>query len=369
MPPRLRVAILHSSLGIVRGGLETAVERLADGLADRGHDVTLVAGGRPDRQLVPRSMRVPCIPVTLRAWRRPALRRPGLPLKVQSLSFVQACRLDLRLRRLIATADVTLSVLEIETVLISTWRTRRGRPHISIFPGGIESKWLRRDRSAVRLALSQEVAEPARTLGLQVHDVVHLPGPPASWLEAPYTTRPDVRTLVFVGRLELNKGVHELLALFETLAPRFPELRLRVVGDGPERAALERQLTAVGLIGRVEMVGAVAPEQVEAELRSADLFVFPSHHESWGLALVEAMAVGLPVVASDIPGIREATGEAACLVPLGQPAAWAAATGRLIADPAERGRLSAAGRERAAGLTAEQAVQNVEGWLYRALER
>ncbi len=369
MPPRLRVAILHSSLGVVRGGLETAVERLADGLANRGHDVTLVAGGRPDRQLVPRSMRVPCIRVTLRAWRRPALRRPGLPLKVQSLSFVQACRLDPRVRRLIAVADVTLTLLEVETVLFSAWRARGGRPNVSLFPGVIESKWLRRDRSAARLALSQEVAEPARTLGLQVHDVVHLPGPPASWLELPYTTRPDARALLFVGRLEPNKGVRELLALFETLAPRFPDLRLRLVGDGPERAALERQLTAAGLTGRVEILGAVAPEQVEAELRSADLFVFPSHYESWGLALVEAMAVGLPIVASDIAGIREATGEAACLVPVGQPAVWAATTERLIADPAERGRLSAAGRERAAGFTAEQAVENVERWLYRALER
>jgi glycosyltransferase involved in cell wall biosynthesis len=374
--PGLDVAILHSSLGLVRGGLETTAARLAEGLAGRGHRVTLVCGARPWRQLpadlaaLPvRSVRVPCVPVNLRAWRAPAHRRPGLPLKVQSFSFVQACRLDPRVRRLIDTADVTLTELEVETVLFSEWRARRGRPNVSLCPGGIEAKWLLRDRSRVRLALSEVAAGPVAALGLQVDDVVFLPGPPAWWLELPYTTRPDARTLLFVGRLEPNKGVWELLALFETLAPRFPELRLRLVGDGPERPALERRLAASGLTGRVQIVGAVAPEQVLRELRSADLFVFPSHYESWGLALVEAMAAGVPVVASDLPGCREVAGEAARLVPVYDPAAWADATGQLIADPAERRRLSLAGRERAARFTAERAVEIMERWLFRALER
>lgn len=375
-PGRLDVAILLSSLGFLRGGLETTAARLAEGLAGRGHRVTLVGGARPGRRLpedlaaLPvRWVRIPCVPGNLSAWRALRHRRPGLPLKAQSLSFVQACRLDPRVRRLIAVTDVTLTALEIETVLFSGWRANRGRPHISLFPGAIERKWIRRDRSTVRLAMSRDLAERGAALGLQVHGVALFPGPPASWLELPYTTRPEARTLLFVGRLEPNKGVWELLALFETLAPRFPKLRLRLVGDGPERPAMERQLTTAGLTERVQIVGAVAPERVLRELRAADLFVFPSHYESWGLALVEAMAAGVPVVASDVPGSREVTGAAACLVPLGQPAAWVAATERLIADPAARGRLSLAGRERAAHLTAEHAVEIMEYWLYRALER
>jgi len=181
--------------------------------------------------------------------------------------------------------------------------------------------------------------------------------------------RPEAQTLVFVGRLEPNKGVSELLDLFEVLAPRLPDLRLRLVGDGPERPALEHRITARRLTDRVQLVGAVAPGQVREELCSADLLVFPSHYESWGLALVEAMAVGVPVVASDFPGIREAAGAAACLVPLADRAAWVEATERLIVDPGERRRLSLAGRERAARFTTEHTVAVMESWLYRALER
>lgn len=359
----------------MRGGLETAAARLAEGLAARGHRVTLVGGAvlRPPEDLAAlpvRFVRVPCLPTTLTAWRRFAHRRRGLPLKAQSLSFVSACRLDPRVRRLIAAADVTLTALETETVLFSEWRARQGQPNISLFPGVIDSKWLRWDRSAVRLAISQDVADRVRgALGLPVHDVVFLPGPPASWLETPYPVRPEARTLVFVGRLEHNKGVWELVALFEQLAGRFPRLRLRLVGDGPERPGLERRLSAAGLTGRVDFAGAVAPEEVAGHLRGCDLFVLPSHYESWGLAVVEAMAVGVPIVASDVAGIPEVTGTAASLLPLGQPGAWADAIGGLITDPAQRRRLSDAGRERAARFTAERAVEIMERWLYRALER
>ena len=368
---RLEVTFLLSSLGLVRGGLETTAARWAQGLAARGHRVTLVGGARRGRPLADdlaalpvRWVRVPCV---RRPWRLLSRRRPGLPLKVQSLSFVQACRLDPRVRRLMAASDVTVTMLEIETVLLSRSRARRGLPNVSVFPGVIEWKWLRRDRSDVRLALSREVAEPVQALGLHVHGVVPQPGPPASSLEVPYTPRADAHNLVFAGRLEPNKGVRQLLDLFETLAPRFPELRLRLLGDGPERPALERRLEEAGLAGRVRIVGALAPGEVLTELRSADLFVFPSRYESWGLAIVEAMAVGVPVVASDIAGIREATAGSACLVPLDDPAAWALAIERLIGDRAARDRLSLAGRERAAALTAERSVELLERWLYSAL--
>jgi glycosyltransferase involved in cell wall biosynthesis len=81
------------------------------------------------------------------------------------------------------------------------------------------------------------------------------------------------------------------------------------------------------------------------------------------------MATGIPAVASDLPGIREAAGEAACLVPAGDAAAWAHSLRRLIQDAAERRRLSTAGREQAARFTAEHAAEVMEYWLYQARER
>jgi glycosyltransferase involved in cell wall biosynthesis len=131
---------------------------------------------------------------------------------------------------------------------------------------------------------------------------------------------------------------------------------------------IERELERTRLEARVSLVGAVEPEQVRRELQAADIFVFPSGYESWGLALVEAMAVGVPALASDLPGTREAAGEAACLLPARKPAAWTDAIRRLIGDPAERRRLSLTGRERAALVTAESVVEQTENWLYRAVE-
>jgi len=375
-PRPLEIAILLSSLGLVRGGLESAATRLAEGLVRRGHGVTVVAGWVPGERLAPdlsslpvRWLRVPCVPVTFAGWPAVARGRPGLPLKAQSLTFGLACRTDPRVRAVVGEADITVTALEIETVLVSSWRAQRGRPHVSLFPGVIGPSWLARDRSTVRLAISEYVAELARRhLDLRVDEVVFLAGPPAAWLEVPYAVRDGARTLLFVGRLDRGKGVHELLALFEALAPSFPDLELKLAGDGAERRALERRIAAAGLGRRVQLLGALRPQEILRELTAADLFVFPSRYESWGLAVVEAMAAGVPVVAGDVAALREVAGDAACLLPPADTVRWRETVARLIANAAERRALSAAGRARAANFTAERAVGLTERWLFRALE-
>ena len=163
------------------------------------------------------------------------------------------------------------------------------------------------------------------------------PGPPAA--------RP-VPVLVHVSNFRPVKRVDDVLALFAALRAERP-VRLRLVGDGPDRARLQAEVTARGLAADVEFLG----EQIDlpAAMRGADLFLLPSETESFGLAALEAMACGLPVIASAVGGLPEviADGETGFLRPMGDVAAMTAAARRLLDDPALRARFAAAARLRA----------------------
>ena len=374
--PLLTIGIFLSTLGLVPGGLETWALGLAEALAERGHAVTLIGGYRPGHPL-PRELavlpvrwlRIPCIPARSRAWRSVARRRPGWPIRLQSLSFAYACRMSAQARGLIATADVTLTLLEVETVKIAGWRQARQRPNVSLFPGIIDPRRLRHDRSTLRIAISRMIAaQAARVPGLTIDGVVP-PGVPQDWLQQEYAVRPTVRRLIFTGRLEANKGVRELLDMFAVVAARFPDVTLRLLGDGPLRAELEARCAGRPLQGRVVFAGAASAEQVRRELQAADLFVFPSHYESCGIAVLEALAAGVPVACSDLPALREVVGEAARLVPAADTAAWVTVLCMLIDDQELREQLSRAGRERARRFTWDRAAQDLEQHLLLAIER
>jgi glycosyltransferase involved in cell wall biosynthesis len=148
--------------------------------------------------------------------------------------------------------------------------------------------------------------------------------------------------LVIVAQLVHRKGVDVALRAVAAAARDHPQLALTVVGDGPERASLERLAAELGVAERVRFTGALpAPE---AELRAADLFVLPSRLDNLPMALLEAMAAGLPVVASRVGGVPDAVlpGTTGLLVPPDDPAALAAAVSALVADPARAAALGAA---------------------------
>ena len=148
---------------------------------------------------------------------------------------------------------------------------------------------------------------------------------------------PAGRRMLFVGRLDERKGFRVAVAAFERLAGRFPDLLLVAVGDGPEAAAARALPEPIRR--RIVLVGRVANEDLQGYEAAADVFVAPSvGGETFGVVLVEAMAAGVPVVASDIPGydevIREGEG---LLVPPRDPAALADAVASILDDaPAAR---------------------------------
>lgn len=171
--------------------------------------------------------------------------------------------------------------------------------------------------------------------------------------EAPSREAPEATAMpgqgariLFVGRLAAVKGVPLLLEAFADLAACFPEARLEIVGDGPDRAALEARSAALGLGGQVIFHGYRPSDAVAALMDEVDMLVLPSFAEGVPVVLMEAMASRIPVVASRVAGVPELVedGISGLLVPPGDVAALSDAVAHLLADPALRARMGGAGR-------------------------
>lgn len=158
-------------------------------------------------------------------------------------------------------------------------------------------------------------------------------------------------TLLFVGRLEPRKGLEPLIRAFTLLKTRHPDLRLYVVGDGPERDRCQ-QLLPARLRADVVFLGRVGDAELPRFFASCDLYVSPAlGGESFGIVLLEAMAAGRALVASDLPGYRSVArdGQQGRLVPPDDPRALADAVAALLDNAALRQAMAAEGRRTAAG--------------------
>lgn len=168
------------------------------------------------------------------------------------------------------------------------------------------------------------------------------------WSGHPLPHVPDARpTLLTVGNLRREKGHDTLLTAFSLVLEDVPDARLVLVGDGPQRDALHRRASELHVESSVEWAG-FAPD-VWPFLARAWLFALPSFEETGGIAALEAMAAGLPVVASRVGGLPEvvADGATGLLVPPGDPAALAAPLVRLLTDADLRASMGAAARHTA----------------------
>jgi glycosyltransferase involved in cell wall biosynthesis len=171
--------------------------------------------------------------------------------------------------------------------------------------------------------------------------------------ESPWQMRPNWNTApraIFVGRLAPEKGLDTLIAAWPQVISRFPAAQLVLAGEGREQAALHNQAGAFGLtIGPgqcVEFAGVV--ESPTLALRQADLFVLPSREEGMSIALLEAMALGIPIVASLIPGNQRLIEDRVHgrLIPPNDPAALARTIIEQCEDLADATELGLAARAR-----------------------
>ena len=173
--------------------------------------------------------------------------------------------------------------------------------------------------------------------------------------------RDGVLNILFVGRLEERKGLIHLLKAYHRLRKRHVDARLLVVGAGPKLREYRRYVGLRG-IRDVEFLGRVTDEEKARYFASADVFCAPATgQESFGIVLLEAMAAGVPIVASDIHGYKQVVqrGVQGLLVEPRKPRALAAALYTLALDPELRDRMGEAGRARAPEFSWERVTEQV----------
>jgi glycosyltransferase involved in cell wall biosynthesis len=169
-----------------------------------------------------------------------------------------------------------------------------------------------------------------------------------------------------VGRLSPQKAPLDMIAAFTLLAGQVPEARLLMVGDGPLRSAVEAAVAERGLTGRVHLAG--LRREVPELLRALDVFALSSHWEGLPRVFPQAMAAGLPIVATHVAGAADAVreGENGFLVEVGDARAMAARWLELARDPARRAQMGRRGLERVEEFSADRMVNQLQE-LYGAL--
>lgn len=174
------------------------------------------------------------------------------------------------------------------------------------------------------------------------------------------------RVLCHVSNFRPVKRVGDVVQIFARVAAEVPA-RLLLAGDGPEWAAAEEAAGELGVLDRVHFLG--EQEAIEEVLAASDVFLLPSDHESFGLAALEAMACGVPVIASDSGGLPEVVvdGETGRLVPVGDVDAAAGAALRMLRDEEARARMGRAARESAAERFGEARVVEQYAAIYERL--
>jgi glycosyltransferase involved in cell wall biosynthesis len=226
--------------------------------------------------------------------------------------------------------------------------------------GGIKNKlkrWALR-RTARVTAVSQDLAQaidrlmgvdtPVEVISMGVDTERFHPAVEPSKLRRQLGGGPIV---LFVGRLAEKKGVRYLLEAMPAVLAEAPDAMLVIVGDGPLRGELEQQARMLSIADNVRFEGAKRPDELPAYYHAADVFAGPSivaeggDTESFGLVFAEAMACGLPVVASDVGGIGDLVknGETGLLVSQRDPEALALAICRVLADETLHARLRRGG--------------------------
>ena len=260
------------------------------------------------------------------------------------------------------------------------WAAQLARPAslVTTFYG-VELRWVKTTMPFLKPFLAWAARRSDRVVAIssytagQLRELVDVPIeviPYTASLPAPTDRRPRGASFVvlFVGRLVERKGVAYLVDAVGLLSAEL-DVRLVIVGEGPERARIEEQVRRKGLVGRVETRGQISEEALQQAYAAADSFVLPSivdgrgDTDGLGVVLLEAMNYRVPVVASAVGGITDivADGETGLLVPPKDPAALAAALRRLAGDAGLAARLGEAGYRRLHAQFSWPAI--VERWM------
>jgi len=360
------------------GGPASHAPELAAFLRARGHDVEVVttASSAPASERYP----VSWVPRRLPAGVRHAAVVLSIARRAAAADVVYATSMTRRaaLGALLARRPLVLK-LTADEAYERERRSGRFSGDLDAFQqhrGGLRVALLRRSRTwAVRRA--RHVFTPSAYLrelvvawGVPAARVTVSPNPAPE--VPPLPPREELRaelglegpTLAFAGRLMAAKALDVALSALALV----PDASLVIVGDGPDRAALERQHADLGLGDRVRFLGSLERDTVLRVFRAVDAVLLSSRWESFPHVVVEALAVGTPVIASSVGGIPEVVrnGENGLLVPAGEPDLLAAAIQRLLGDDELRSRLAAAAAPSVEAYSAERLFGLIEAELLQA---
>jgi glycosyltransferase involved in cell wall biosynthesis len=217
----------------------------------------------------------------------------------------------------------------------------------------------------------QLVRSVPRLDGERVHVVPEGVALPAGGAPRPVRSGPP-RRLLFVSTIFPYKGAGLLVDALGHLRAHHPDLdwSCRIVGRDPSAGvtseALRSRIEAFRIGDRVNLVGPVSHERVWEEYAGADVFIYPSQLESFGLPPLEAMAVGVPVIASTAPSVREVVGDAARVVDVTDPEGFATTIAELLTSDSARRELRQAGDQLVARRTWDAAAERLVTVLRRA---
>jgi rhamnosyl/mannosyltransferase len=351
----MHILQIYKDYAPVLGGIENHVRDLGEGLAARGHRVTVLVTSLDRRTLIERPQ--PGLTV-IKAAR--TLHLASTPLSLAMLQLARTQRPDLvHLHFPYPPGDLVYWQMPVRAPLVLTYHSdivrqqnllRLYRPLMEltlrraarILPTSpnymVSSPFLR--RHAARCSVVPLGIDTARFAYADAHQA------------AATRARYGAPLLLFVGRLRYYKGLHVLLEAMPSV-----RAELLIGGSGPERERLAAQAARLGVAARVHFLGDVPDADLPGLYHAADLFVMPAHlrAEALGLAQIEALASGLPCVSTELgtgTSFANLHGVTGLVVPPGDARALAVAINALLADPALRQGYGAAGRRRAAELFA-----------------
>ncbi|SIO40598.1 Glycosyltransferase involved in cell wall bisynthesis [Singulisphaera sp. GP187] len=291
------------------GGAEKVLSYLAPALAAEGADVTVLtadAPGRAEREEID----VPAGRLTVIRLATSRARFVGTWLYMRNLGhWLSEHAID----------AAYVSMLKHDAYVTVEQGRRHGFP-VVLRPEGAGAtgdiawqSWGRFGQTIARrcreadaiVSISQAITHELLAAGFDGERIQALPnGVPVP--TTPWQPRPDWQSAPrarFVGRLAPEKGLDTLVDAWPSVRATHPRATLTLIGEGPERAAIEGRIERLGLAGTVELAGASANPR--GQLLESDLFILPSREEGMSIALLEAMALGIPLVASAIPGNQQ----------------------------------------------------------------
>jgi glycosyltransferase involved in cell wall biosynthesis len=348
------------------------LQRWATGLAGRGHEIGLLTQHVHD----PQARWVPGVEHLTLPWRSPAGYMLNAPALRRRLAGWRPDVLSVHY----ASGYGTLAALAgFQPSRLSVWGS-----DVYEFPSRspLHRAWLRANlrRATAIGSTSLAMAQQVRTLWPGVGEIAITPfGVDLDRFVPPTrNAQPGRFTIGIVKSLDRLYGVDLLIRAFARLMAdpdvcvRQPEARLLIVGDGPQRAELQALAASLGVVDRTRFAGRAPHDEVPGWLQQLDVFAAPSRQESFGVAVVEAGACGLPSVVTAVGGLPEVVlhERTGLVVPAENPAALAAALRRLALEPETGRRLGAAARAHVASTYAWPAsLDAMEAALARTVAR